>query len=102
VDIHGRVIVVSVLQDAEQLPCTQILANLSQISPKQGTQASQRLHYVQGITDTPRAKRNSSAAQPGRSQPRRHEAFLRLARSQRIEALPRQTDTVVITDEALS
>jgi hypothetical protein len=46
--------------------------------------------------------RNSSPAQPGRSQPRHRETFLRLARSQLIEALPRLTDTVVITDEALS
>jgi hypothetical protein len=45
--------------------------------------------------------RNSTAAQPGRSQPHHREAFLRLAMSQRIEALPRLTDTVVITDEAL-
>jgi hypothetical protein len=102
VDIHGRVIVVFALQDAEQLPRAQILAILSQISPNQGTQASQGLHYAQGITETPPATRNSSAAQPGRSQPRHHEAFLRLARSQRIEALLRQTDTVVITDEALT
>jgi hypothetical protein len=102
VDTHGCVIVVFALQDAEHLPCAQILANLSQIGLKQGTQASQRLHYAQGITEMPPATRNLSAAQLGRSQLRRHKAFLRLARSQRIEALPRQTDTVVITDEALS
>jgi hypothetical protein len=77
-------------------------AILSQISLDQGTQASQRLHYAQGITETSPATRNSSAAQPGRSQPRRREAFLRLARSQSMEALPRLTDTVVITNEALS
>ncbi len=41
----NRVIVVFALQDAEQLQFAQIPAILSQISPKQGTQASQRLHY---------------------------------------------------------
>jgi hypothetical protein len=39
--------------------------------------------------------RNSSTAQPGRSQPRRRKAFLPLARSQRMEALPKQAGIVV-------
>jgi hypothetical protein len=55
---------------------------LSQISLDQGTQAGQQLHYAYGITEMPPTTRNSFAAQLGRSQPRRREAFLLLARSQ--------------------
>jgi hypothetical protein len=48
------------LQDAEQLPCAQIPAILSQISLDQGTQVDQQLHYAQGITGMPPATHNSS------------------------------------------
>lgn len=86
-DIYSRVIVFdggisySVCRIAEQLPCTQIPAILSQISLDQGRQASQRLHFLHGIAETPPATR-SFAAQLGKSQPRRREEFLRLTRSQ--------------------
>jgi hypothetical protein len=74
---------------------------LSQISLDQGGRLLPEPNCAGKLTGKP-PTRNSSAAQLGKSQPRRHKAFLRLARSQRIEALPRQTDAVVITDEALS
>ncbi len=45
--------------------------------------------------------RNLFAAQLGRSQLRRNNAFLQLARLQHIEALLRQTDAIVITNKAL-
>jgi hypothetical protein len=57
---------------------------LSQISLDQGP------NCVGKLTGKP-LTRNSSPAQPGRSQPRHHKAFLRLAWTHHIEALPRQS-----------
>jgi hypothetical protein len=72
-----------------------------QVSPDQGIQRISPSPRRKGAHRDPSLTRNS-AEQLGRSQPRRREAFLRLARSQRMKALPKQTSTVVITDEALS
>jgi hypothetical protein len=72
------------LQDAKQLPCTQILAVFLRISLDQVRQASQRLYYLYRTAETPLATYNSFAAQLGRSQLRHCEAFLQLARSQHI------------------
>jgi hypothetical protein len=63
--------------------------------------AYHRLHNARVLTEILPRTRNS-AAQPGRSQPRRREAFLPLARSERMKALPKQISTVVVTDKALS
>jgi hypothetical protein len=64
-------------------------ALLVQVSPDQGTErmssSPRRKGAHRGLTPT----RNSSAAKPGSSQLRRREAFLRLARSQRMEGMPR-------------
>jgi hypothetical protein len=62
----------------------------SQISLDQGARLLLEPNCVGKLTGKP-LTRKSSAAQPGRSQPRRCEAFLRLARTHRIEALPRQS-----------
>jgi hypothetical protein len=83
----------SVLQDAQQKLRYQPFS--LQISLDQGGRLLLEINCAGRLTGK-LSTRNSSAAQPGRSQPRRHEAFLRLARSQRMEALPRQTDVVVI------
>jgi hypothetical protein len=45
------------LQDAEQLPCMQILVLLSQISLHQGTRYPANASYAQEITETPPATR---------------------------------------------
>jgi hypothetical protein len=94
-------------QDAQQKPYDPI-CNLSQphrqisallvadqprsakINPDQGGATPTRAQLRRKLTGEP-PTRNSSAAQPGRSQPRRREAFLRLARSHCIEAPPRQS-----------
>ena len=62
----------------------------SQISPDQGERLLPEPNCAGKLTGKP-PTRNPSAAQPGRNQPHRREAFLRLARSYRIEALPRQS-----------
>jgi hypothetical protein len=68
----------------------------------QGTQAGQRLHYTQGITKMLLATHNLFAVQLGRSPLHRCEAFLLLARSQRIRSTAKADRHVVITDKALS
>jgi hypothetical protein len=62
----------------------------SQISLDQGGRLLPEPNCVGKLTGKP-PTRNSSAAQPGRSQLRRREAFLQLAWTHRIEALPRQS-----------
>jgi hypothetical protein len=63
----------------------------SQISPDQGTQRILSSPQCKGAHRDLTPTRNSSAAKPGSSQLRRREAFLQLARSQYIEAMPRQS-----------
>ena len=84
-----------VLQDAQQKLRRSNLSQprryrpfSSQISPDQGAQLLPEPNCAGKLTRKP-PTRNSSAAQLGRSQPRRCEAFIRLAKSQRIEALLR-------------
>ena len=84
----------SVLQDAQQ-SSIQFRSHVGRYRP-----FSSQISQIKGrLLPEPNCAGSYGAR---RSQPRRYEAFLRLARSQRMEALPRQTDTVVITDEALS
>ena len=61
----------------------------SQVSPDQGTQRISSSPRRKGAHRDLTLTRNSSAAKPGSSQLRRHEAFLRLARSQRMEGMSR-------------
>lgn len=53
--------------------------------------SAHRSHWRRKLTETLLSTCNLSAAQPGRSRPRCREVFLRLARSQYREALPRQS-----------
>jgi hypothetical protein len=62
----------------------------SQISLDQGGRLLLEPNSAGKLTGKP-PTRNSSAAQPASSQPRRRKAFLRLAWMHRIEALPRQS-----------
>jgi hypothetical protein len=62
----------------------------SHISPDQGARLLPEPNCAGKLTGKP-LTRKSSAAQPGRSQPRRRKAFLRLAWTHCIEALPRQS-----------
>jgi hypothetical protein len=61
----------------------------SQISPDQGIQCISSSPPAQGISPRSPSPTSNATAQPGRSWPRRREAFLPLAKSYRMKGMPR-------------